>query len=337
VTSHTYDSLSRRLTETTNGRTVHYQHDDAGNATQQLYPSGTNLTQSFDALNRLQAVTSGGAPQETYGFRGAEHVASKSLGNGLAGGTTYDPARRPTRATLGGSNFEPFTELLSWSPRNLKTAIQREDLNSQGYVVAYDDAGRLVEAAKTANPLVLAPNNSTPAAATVAALPDSFGFTYDAAENLSSSGRSASRSRRSRARPTARAGTGRACSPASRSPGTPTATSSARADHFAWDYRNASRASPATAWRDRALRIRRLQPPDDARGRRRDAELGLGGLAAARALRRRPAAAMRRIYGQGLDEVVRQEIDGMGMGRRRPRDGDDPGLRLDRQRGRHHR
>ena len=184
MTGHTYDSLSRRLTETTNSRTITYQHDDAGNPTQQSYPSGTSLTQSFDELNRLQAVTSGSEQQVTYGFRGADLVANKSLGNGLAGGTTYDPARRPTRSTLGGPSFTPFTELLSWSPRNLKTAVQREDLNSQGYVVAYDDAGRLIVAAKTENPLALAPNNSTPTAATVAALPDSFRYSYDAAENL---------------------------------------------------------------------------------------------------------------------------------------------------------
>lgn len=78
----------------------------------------------------------------TYGFRGSDLVATRSLGNGLAGGTTYDPARRPTHSTLGGASFKPFTELLSWSPSNLKTAIQREDLNGQGYVVAYDDADR---------------------------------------------------------------------------------------------------------------------------------------------------------------------------------------------------
>ena len=184
VTSQTYDSLSRRLTETTDGRTITFEHDDAGNATQQLYPSGTTLTHVFDALDRMQAVSSGNGTHVTYGFRGSDLVAAKSLGNGLAGGTTYDPARRPIRSDLGGANFQPFSELLSWSPRNLKTAIQREDLNSQGYLVAYDDAGRLVEAAKAENPLALAPNNSTPLRAIIAALPDSFGFTYDAAENL---------------------------------------------------------------------------------------------------------------------------------------------------------
>ena len=316
VTSHTYDSLSRRLTETTNGRTVHYQHDDAGNATQQLYPSGTNLTQSFDGLNRLQAVTSGGAPQVTYGFRGADLVASKSLGNGLAGGTTYDPARRPTRATLGGSSFEPFTELLSWSPRNLKTAIQREDLNSQGYLVAYDDAGRLIEAAKTENPLALAPNNSTPAAATVAALPDSFGFTYDAAENLLEQRPERFTISAHQSSPPDGSGRNRPGSFA----GQPLAWDAngnlvrKGPDHFAWDYRN--RLTRVT--RDGVGEIARYEY--DAFNRLTTREAGgetQSWVWAGWQLLERYAngqLAMRRIYGQGLDEVVRQEIDGNSDG-----------------------
>jgi RHS repeat-associated protein len=316
VTGHTYDSLSRRLTETTNSRTITYQHDDAGNPTQQSYPSGTSLTQSFDALNRLQAVTSGAGQEVSYGFRGADLVANKSLGNGLAGGTTYDPARRPTRSTLGGPSFTPFTELLSWSPRNLKTAVQREDLNSQGYVVAYDDAGRLIEAAKTENPLALAPNNSTPTAATVAALPDSFSYSYDAAENLLdqrperyaiSSHQSSPPDGSGRNRPGSFAGQPLAWD------GNGNLVRKG-IDRFAWDYRN--RLTRVT--RDGVGEIARYEY--DAFNRLTKREVGgetqewvWSGW---RLLERYADGqlAMRRINGQGLDEVVRQETDGDGNG-----------------------
>ncbi len=316
VTSHTYDSLSRRLTETTNGKTIAYQHDDAGNATQQAYPSGTNLTYSFDALNRLQAVTSGTEQQVTYGFRGADLVASKSFGNGLAGTTTYDPARRPTRSTLGGSNFDPFTELLSWSPRNLKTAVQREDLNGQGYLVAYDAAGRLIEAAKTENPLAQAPNNSTPAVATVEALPHSFAFTYDVAENLLEQRPERYTVASSQASPPDGSGRNRPGSFAGQALAWDANGNLIRKGpiHFAWDYRN--RLTRVT--RDGVGEIALYEY--DAFNRlttRVVAGEAHSWVWAGWQLLERYAdgeLAMRRVYGQGLDEVVRQETDGDGDG-----------------------
>ena len=316
VTSHTYDSLSRRLTETTDGRTITSQHDDAGNPTEKLYPSGTSLTQSFDALNRQQAVAAGGDTLVSYGFRGSDLVAAKSLGNGLSGTTTYDPARRPTRATLGGANFEPFTELLSWSPSNLKTAVQREDLNGAGYIVAYDDAGRLVEAAKTENPLALAPNNSTPTAATVAALPDSFGYAYDAAENLLAQQPERYTIERSLASPSDDSGRHRPGSFA----GQPLAwdgngnLTAKGPVHFAWDYRNRL----ARVTRDGVGEIARYEY--DAFNRlttRVVASETQEWVWSGWQLVERYAngvLAMRRVYGQGLDEVVRQEADGDGDG-----------------------
>jgi RHS repeat-associated protein len=316
LTRHAYDSLSRRLSETTDGRTVTYEHDDAGNPTQQVYPSGTSLTQTFDALNRLEAVTTGAESQVAYGFRGSDLIASKSLGNGLSGGTTYDPARRPTHSTLGGASFEPFTERLSWSPRNLKTAIQREDLNGAGYLVAYDDAGRLIEAAKTENPLALAPNNSTPTAASVAALPDSFGFTYDAAENLLEQRPERFTISAHAASPPDASGRNRPGSFA----GQPLAWDGngnlvrKGPDHFAWDYRN--RLTRVT--RDGVGEIARYEYDAFNRLARRvvAGETQEWVWAGWQLLERYADGqlAMRRIYGQGLDEVVRQETDGNGDG-----------------------
>ena len=316
VTSHVYDSLSRLASETTNGRTTTYQQDDVGNVTQQNYPSGTSVAQTFDGLNRQETVSAGGSSLVSYGFRGGDLVSSKSLGNGLAGGTTYDGARRPVRSTLGGSNFEPFTELLAWSKRNLKTAMQREDLNGQGYVVAYDGAGRLVEAAKTENPLAFAPNNSTPAAATVAALPESFGYSYDAAENLLEQRPERYTIERSQSSPTDGSGRNRPGSFAGQ-PLTWDANGNLirkGIDHFAWDYRNRL----ARVTRDGFGEIARYEYDAFNRLTKRvtGGETQEWVWSGWQLLERyeNGQLKMRRIYGQGLDEVVRQEADGDGDG-----------------------
>ena len=316
VTSRTYESLSRLISETTNGKTTTYQQDDAGNVTQQNYPSGTSVAQTFDGLNRQETVSAGGSPMVSYGFRGGDLVASKSLGNGLAGGTTYDGSRRPVRSTLGSSSFQPFTELLSWSKRNLKTATQREDLNGHGYVVAYDGAGRLVEAAKTENPLALAPNNSTPAAATVAALPESFSYSYDGAENLLEQRPERYSIELSQSSPTDGSGRNRPGSFAGQQLAWDANGNLIRKgmDHFAWDYRNRL----ARVTRDGFGEIARYEYDAFNRLTKR----ATGGetqewvWSGWQLLERyeNGQLKMRRIYGQGLDEVVRQEADGDGDG-----------------------
>ncbi|MEO8195270.1 MAG: RHS repeat-associated core domain-containing protein [Thermoanaerobaculia bacterium] len=316
VTSHTYDSLSRQTSETTNGKTTTYQRDDAGNVTQQVYPSGTSLTQTFDALNRQKTVATGGSALVSYGFRGGDLVASKSLGNGLAGGTTYDGARRPVRSTLGGANFEPFTERLAWSKRNLKTATQREDLNGRGYVVAYDGAGRLVEAAKAENPLDLAPNNSTPAAATVAALSESYGYSYDAAENLLEQRPERFAISAHQSSPSDGSGRNRPGSFAGQTLSWDGNGNLIRkgADHFAWDYRN--RLTRVT--RDGVGEIARYEYDAFNRLSKRTVggEVQEWAWSGWQLLERykNGQLAMRRTYGQGLDEVVRQESDSDGDG-----------------------
>ena len=115
VTSQTYDSLSRRLTETTDGRTITYEHDDAGNATQQIYPSGTSSHALVRRARSHAGVSSGKGTHVTYGFRGTDLVAAKSLGNGLAGGDdlrpcpkadALDPRRRELPALFRASLLE---------------------------------------------------------------------------------------------------------------------------------------------------------------------------------------------------------------------------------------
>ncbi|MEO7974243.1 MAG: hypothetical protein ABIU84_11725, partial [Thermoanaerobaculia bacterium] len=252
----------------------------------------------------------------SYGFRGGDLVARKSLGNGLAGGMTYDAARRPVLATLGGANFEPFTERLSWSPRNLKTAMQRDDLNGQGFLAAYDGAGRLIEAAERENPLALAPNNASPDAATVAALPDSHGFRYDAAENLLEQRREHYSVSANQSSPSDGSGRNRPGSFAGRTLSWDGAGNLIRkgADHFVWDYRN--RLTRVT--RDGVGEIARYEYDAFNRLSKRTVggELQEWAWSGWQLLERykNGQLAMRRTYGLGLDEVVRQVADGDGDG-----------------------
>lgn len=191
VTELGYDSLSRQIREATNGRAVTYQHDDAGNAVTIGYSSGTEIGRVFDALDRPEVIGPR-LPDGTveaaasFGFRGRNLVARTSYGNGITGTRTFDAARRPTAESKSapGLGVPVFSEALSWSPRNLKVAQSRGDLNGAGFALAHDGLKRLVEAARPPVPTATVPNNSTPAPGALAGLPDVFGFAYDRAQNL---------------------------------------------------------------------------------------------------------------------------------------------------------
>lgn len=179
TTTREYDSLSRLLSETTGGRTVTYTRNDAGSATEIGYPSGLTLPRSFDALDRPTAINTAAG----YSYRGADLVAGKTLGNGLTGTMAYDGARRLTTTTVtapGGARV--FAEALGWSPRSLKTASSRGDLNGRGLALSYDPAGRLIEAVRSGDPVALAA--AAKSSPSLEADLKRFLFQYDAAENL---------------------------------------------------------------------------------------------------------------------------------------------------------
>jgi RHS repeat-associated protein len=181
-----YDSLSRVTRETTGGRSVEYQLDAPGNPSRIVYPSGLELAQGFDALDRPESI----GTAATYAYRGQGRVAGKSLGNGITGTVAFDAAGRLGSARFEGSEGATvLSEALSWSPRGLKTATARGDRNDRGAVFAYDPAGRLVVSAEVGDPLALAPNNTATSAVTLASLPERVGFSYDQAENLRSRAR----------------------------------------------------------------------------------------------------------------------------------------------------
>ncbi|MEO8195271.1 MAG: RHS repeat-associated core domain-containing protein [Thermoanaerobaculia bacterium] len=186
-----YDSLSRLLSDGQNGRAVGYERDDAGNATQLTYPSGAQIVRGFDALDRLQEASLAGQSLVTYGFRGPDLIASKQLGNGLSGTRVYDGARRLTESSLATAEARPYHESITWNARDLKSSIERGDLNGQVERFHYDGAQRLTgilrdSLAPFAQPLLAqsVPGGRSSVLPFAGELPGHSSFTYDAAQAL---------------------------------------------------------------------------------------------------------------------------------------------------------
>ncbi|NJL27416.1 MAG: hypothetical protein HC897_05730, partial [Thermoanaerobaculia bacterium] len=182
-----YDSLSRVVRDMSHGHTVSYQLDDAGNITNLTYPSAQTIERTIDALDRPSTIRKGGAADTvaTFGYRGSGVVQEKTLGPDLTSTTTFDAARRPIlESVTGASGLPTFQERLAWTPRNLKLAQSRSDLNGLGHAFGYDGAQRLTVSATTADAVASLPNNTSPNPASLATSPDAESFSYDAAQNL---------------------------------------------------------------------------------------------------------------------------------------------------------
>lgn len=189
VTEIAFDSLSRSVRERNAGREIAYEYDDVGNPTRLEYPSAFAVRQSYDALNRPTSIgpVNGTSFVEAVGYtwRGPDLIASKTLGNGLTASHAYDAAKRLLDVTFLTANGQKvFQESLSWTPRNLKAAQSRGDLNGRGQIFAYDGAGRLVQGGKSADPLSLVTNNTVVQPTVFESLPDAVSYVYDKAHNL---------------------------------------------------------------------------------------------------------------------------------------------------------
>ena len=190
----TFDSLSRRVQEVVGGKPVTYGFDDAGNETAIGYPSGYGVARTFDALDRLAAVGKANGPTQStllasFGFRGPDLVASKTLANGVAGVRQFDAADRMVddwfqRGIQSGTPQTVFRESLAWTPRGLKSGEARADLGGAGLLFAYDKAERLVQAVKSPAPLAAVANNQAVSPGALGGLPDASAYTYDTAQNL---------------------------------------------------------------------------------------------------------------------------------------------------------
>jgi RHS repeat-associated protein len=166
-----YDSLSNLILDqqTLNGspaQTVTSSHDGQGNQVVCNYPGGRVLTNTYDALDRLQQVADAGGVIATYNYIGRTRVERRELGNGTRTDYLYDgippnPAndfgvRRVVRVTqtriAGGVILDDRT--FTWDQMDNKT--QRKDVRVGGpgltFDYQYDSIDRLVHSEKT--PLV---------------------------------------------------------------------------------------------------------------------------------------------------------------------------------------
>ncbi len=186
VTERVYNSLSHLASETNAGRTTSWQRNALGEPTRTSYPSGRQVERAFDNLGRASTVGEPGAPASiaSYGYRGPA-IAYKALGNGLLGNISFDGLRRmvDSNFSLAGESAT-FQESLAWSPRSLKTGQSRGDLGGAGRVFAYDGAKRLIESARVPPALAQRPGNTPPDVALLASLPERTSYQHDNAMNL---------------------------------------------------------------------------------------------------------------------------------------------------------
>ena len=184
VTTRRFDSLSRMVAETNDGRASAHRFDDAGNPALLQYPSGRQVTYTPDSANRLSVVdwqlgNNQKVQKTVYSYRGPQ-VEEKVLGLAVQGKTEFDAGRRPVSTSFANAASERFfAERVKWSARNLRQAITRGDQNNRGYEATYDAAGRLTMAESKVR---------TPAGeyqkASIPGLPAAFAYTFDGAQNL---------------------------------------------------------------------------------------------------------------------------------------------------------
>ena len=147
--TYSYD-LANRLVgiNWSDGSSVTYVLDKNGNRTSVTDATGTTLF-SYDALNRVTAVTDPNGQQVTYGYDGVGNVTDLGYPGGRHVIYTYDPVDR-------------FVQLKDWGNRTTTYTLDRSDRvtrinHGNGTVTTkgYDTAGRL------SNLVVTKPDNST--------------------------------------------------------------------------------------------------------------------------------------------------------------------------------
>jgi YD repeat-containing protein len=101
TTAYAYDSRERLVSRTdptgtspllASGKTIEYRYDDAGNVVEVKMAAGIT-TSTFDAQNRLAAVTDAGKTTQ-YVYDLAGNLAETQLPNGVVEKRTYDELNR---------------------------------------------------------------------------------------------------------------------------------------------------------------------------------------------------------------------------------------------------
>jgi RHS repeat-associated protein len=178
VSERRYDSLSRLLGETQNGRAVTFGYDEIGARTALTYPSGPSYQLAVDALGRPSSLTqffssSSPEPRAAFTYQGFSRQAT-TLGTSFTATSSFDAAARLTeKSWVGGPGA--LTETLAWTPKSLIASITRSPVDLGDSAFSYDQASRLIGAQRTKPPV---------APATTPTVLRTDNFTYDTAENL---------------------------------------------------------------------------------------------------------------------------------------------------------
>jgi RHS repeat-associated protein len=148
TTAWTWDSTSRLLGEQQGSFRVDYERWALGLPKRVSYPSDLDVDLTFDGVQRLSSMATAGS-QATFGYSGWGLTGS-SIGP-LTGTQTFDAAGRPELRTFTAANKKIFDEKSLYQAGGLLTGLERADTRSSwGY--SYDEAGRLDEAERTGLP-----------------------------------------------------------------------------------------------------------------------------------------------------------------------------------------
>jgi RHS repeat-associated protein len=92
VVTFAYDGANRVTNTTQGGRVIAYAFDIPGRTRSLTYPSGTNITEQFDARNRLLAISDGSLPPiATYTYDLGNRVLTRTYRNGVVAEYAYNP------------------------------------------------------------------------------------------------------------------------------------------------------------------------------------------------------------------------------------------------------
>jgi len=157
VTTQRYDSVSRLLWESQDGRAVSYDYDALGNLRTLAYPGGRVLSNSYDALNRRHSIADAAGVIVTYEYDGFNRAVRRDYLNNTRTGIEYNSAKRITRVHQtrdpGGSNVMFDDRRFVWDPAFNKSArINALAANTNSY--AYDSVNRMRRSVAT-GPLVV--------------------------------------------------------------------------------------------------------------------------------------------------------------------------------------
>lgn len=160
-----YDCANRVTNTAQGGRVVAYDFDIPGRTRSLTYPSGTNITETYDSRGRLLLVGDGPVPPiATYWYDPGNRVVARAYRNGVVAQYEYSPnnwitwlihAKPATATIIGGFHYsydkegnKHFEENL-WNPNR-----------SEAY--AYDPIYRLTNwvTGRLANGTISAPTNS---------------------------------------------------------------------------------------------------------------------------------------------------------------------------------